>query len=200
MGRFNLGLAERQLDELITEAQGDPSNDSPAMGEIVRRFDRLAVKVASRLTGDSLLRDELANSARVALMAAVRRHDTSRPGFPAYARTFMRGAALRAWKRSRSWGRGGTDITMTVTDFSDPTTEPLVPRVHPVEEAYPWGEGSTATAIAALGATQRELLFRRYVDDLSLADIGARTGTTVSAVRQRLDTAHRAVTRQLVAA
>ena len=115
MGRFNLGLGDRQLDELITEAQGDPNNDSLAMGEIVRRFDRLAVKVASRLTGDSYLRDELANSARVALMAAVRRHDTSWPGFPAYARTFMRGAALRAWKRSQSWGRGGKDITVMVT-------------------------------------------------------------------------------------
>ena len=56
------------------------------------------------------------------------------------------------------------------------------------------------TAIAALSPTQRELLLRRYVNDLSLADIGARTGTTVSAVRQRLDTAHRAVARQLVAA
>ncbi|MDA8071763.1 MAG: sigma-70 family RNA polymerase sigma factor [Actinomycetota bacterium] len=200
MGRSSLGLGDRQLDELVSEAQRDPHGDSPAMREIVRRFDLLAVKIASGMTADPYLRDELANSARVGLIAAVRRHDTSRAGFPAYARRFMRGAALRAWKRSRSWGRGGSDITVTVTDFTDPTSEPLVPRVNPLAEDSPWGDSSTATAIAALSPTQQKLLFCRYADDRSLAEIGAQTGTTVSAVRQRLDTAHRAVARQLVAA
>lgn len=200
MGRSNFGLGDRQLDDLISEAQHDPHGDSPAMGEIVRRFDRLAVKVASGMTADPYLRDELANSARVALIAAVRRHDTSRAGFPGYARTFMRGAALRAWKRSRSWGHGGNDITVTVADFNDPTSESVVPRVHPLDEASLWGDGPTATAIAALSPTQQELLAGRYADDRSLAEIGVGTGTTVSAVRQRLDTALRAVARQLVAA
>lgn len=200
MGRSILGLMDRQLDDLITEAQGDPGNDSPAMGEIVRRFDRLAVKIAAVLTADPCRRDELANSARVALVAAVRGHDPGRPGFPAYARAFMRGAALRASKQSRSWGRGGADITVTITDFTNPMSEPLVPRVPSPEEISPWGDGPTAAAIATMSASHQELLRRRYVDDDSFADIGQRTGTTVSAVRQRLNTAHRAVARQLVAA
>ena len=198
MGRSYFRLADLDLSEVIAEAKSDQSNASPAMEEIVRRFDGLAVKIAAGMSGDPYLRDELANSARLAVVSAVRSHDIARAGFPAYAQKFMHGTALRAWKRSQSWGRGGGNITVTVTDFTDPQSEAILPSTYLKEGDSPWGDGSTATAVAAVSHTQQELLHHRYVEDLSLANIGLRSGTTVSAVRQRLETAHRAVAREMV--
>lgn len=199
MGLLNCRSRNRQLDELIEEAQADPRNDSPAMGEIVRRFDGLAKKEARRLTADTHLQEDVANSARIELIKAVRRHDCSRPGFPAYARICMRGAATRALRRSRSWGRWNPNVTVSVTDFSDPESEPIVPPMTLELEAAIWGDGPTAAAVATLSQEQQELLRQRYAKDQTLAGIGTTTGTTVSAVRQRLETAHRVVIAHLAA-
>jgi len=200
MGHFCFRLADLELSEVIAEAKADQCNASLAMEEIVRRFDHLALKIAFGMSADPYLREELANSARLALVAAVRSHDITRAGFPTYAKKFMYGAALRAWKRSQSWGRGGASIAITVTDFTDPLSEALLPRIEANDASSPWGDGPTATAVAALSISQQELLHYRYIEDSSLAKIGLRCGTTVSAVRQRLETAHRAIERELVRA
>jgi RNA polymerase sigma factor (sigma-70 family) len=199
VGFLHCRRSDDQLDELIEEAQADPRNDSPAMSEIVRRFDGLAKKEARRLTSDDHLRGDLANCARVELIKAVRRHDPSRQGFPSYVRICMRGAAHRALRSSKSWGRGDPNVKVAVTDFSDPESEPLVPRIIPETETSVWGDGQTAKAVATLSPTQRDLLEMRYVSDRTLSEISQTTGTTVSAVRQRLETAQRNVTLHLAA-
>lgn len=201
MGRFACALRYRQLDALIAEAQAEGFDDSPAMGEIVSRFDGMAAHIALGLTADRQIREDLTNSARVALTIAVRRHDLSRQsGFTAYAKRFMYGAALRTLKRSQRWGCGGSNPGITVIDFTDPSSEPIAPAVAPLQEGGPWGDGELAKAVASLSPSQQDLLGRRYVADDSLADIGADTGTTASAVRQRLATAHRALAMRLAAA
>lgn len=199
MGLFNCRIKDRQLNELIEEAQADPRNDSPAMGEIVQRFDGLAKKEARRLTADTHLQDDLANCARIELVNAVRRHDCTRPGFPAYARICMRGAAARALSRTRSWGRGNANVKVSVTDFTAAESEPLIPRILVDVETSTWGDGPTAAAVEALSPAHRDLLEQRYAEDWTLAQIGEATNTTISAVRQRLETAQRNVTAHLAA-
>jgi RNA polymerase sigma factor (sigma-70 family) len=199
MGSFCSDLKFCQLDQLIEEAQQEPGDDSPQMNEIIRRFDPKARQLARSLSVDPNLSDDLANCARIGLVAAVRRHDPGRPGFPAYAVYFMRGGALRELKRLRRNGRGGAGITVSPTDFADAASEGLVPLVQPFERVTEWGSGATADAVASLTAAQQDLLRRRYVNDDALHDIGAPSGVTPSAVRQRLMTAHRAITRQLAA-
>jgi RNA polymerase sigma factor (sigma-70 family) len=198
MGSLRLNLKYRQLEDLIREAQRDPSNASPAMDEIIQRFDRLAMKLAADLTADRYMRDDLANSARFALMAAVRRHDGS-PGFPAYARIFMSRAAQRDRRRTMSHGHSGADAVVTPTDFTDPLAEPMIPSVDPLDLASVWGAGATALAVTTLSHRQQVVLGYRYVNDLTLGAIGALTNSTGSAVRQRLETSHRAIVRVLAA-
>ena len=101
MPYFECSRAE--LQGLLENAQSEPQDDSPAMNEIVRRFEGLAQKIARSLTADEFLQGDLANEARIALVKAVRRHDSSQPTFPAFARLYMRGAAIRElglWSRT----------------------------------------------------------------------------------------------------
>lgn len=197
MGHSCFRLERSELVDLIAEAQADPTDNTSAMNEIVRRFDRLAIKIAYGLTGDVHLQQELGNTARAALVRAVRRHDLAQVGFPAYAERFMRGAALRAWKRSRSMGNASIDVI--VVDFTDPEAERLIARVVDIDPLGAWGGGTTERAIAGLTPDQQDLLAQRYLEDASLNTIAERSGTSVSAVSQRLDTAHRTLARVLAA-
>jgi hypothetical protein len=49
-----------QLDELLQQAQAQPEDNTPAMNEVVRRLDRLAIKIAGSITGDQELQQDLA--------------------------------------------------------------------------------------------------------------------------------------------
>src|SRR5690242_14594041 len=98
MGSCVSRLQSTNLDRLIADAQRNSQDDSPEMGEIIRRFDRLARRIARSRTSCPTLQDDVANVARVALVRAVRRHD-GRIGFARYAHMFMRGAAGRELKR-----------------------------------------------------------------------------------------------------
>ena len=61
------------------------------------------------------------------------------------------------------------------------------------------GGGPVARAIATLKPAQRQIAVSRYVTDASVANIAQATGTTASAVSQRLATIHRAVETALAA-
>jgi RNA polymerase sigma factor (sigma-70 family) len=181
-----------ELSGLIADAQSHSSDDTPAMNEIIRRFERLAQRLARSLTSSLDLRDDLANAARVGLVRAVRRHDQHRPGFPAYAETYMRGAALREY---HSW------IMPEVPSGDDLPSVEAPESVHDqvADRLAPWGAGEVATAIGTLKPAQRRIVEARYISDAPLSSIAQATGTTVSAVSQRLSTVHRAVETALAA-
>lgn len=166
------------------------------MAEIIRRFEPLTRRLSRKLTGCYELQQDLANSARFALTRAVRRHNPAIPGFAAYAVRFMNGAVLRTWKQPRS---GTPMIEVVLTDFDAPESELLTQSCAPQGDFGPWGGGSVEAAVQGLGRDQQILLHARYVDDASLQAMARRRGTTVSAVSQRLSTAHRAVARGLAA-
>jgi RNA polymerase sigma factor (sigma-70 family) len=169
------------------------------MNEIVRRFDRLAVRTAKRLTPDHHLQEDLANAARLAVVVAVRKHVDGRPGFPSYVRTYMVGAAKRKLGRWISSALPEEAQRVGVDDEID-----VVPLFKIAESLPPtgdrtWGSSKVARAIEGLGASRGELLQLRFIEDMTLSSIAKLNGTSESAVSQRLASSLKAVELVLVA-
>lgn len=89
------------LETVLSAAAAEPEDDTLAMHEIVRRFEPLAKKIASRSTSCPHLRADLQNAGRIAVVRAVRRHDPIERGFPAFAEVYMRGAIYREDEEAR---------------------------------------------------------------------------------------------------
>jgi RNA polymerase sigma factor (sigma-70 family) len=181
------------LDLLLRNAQASDLDDTFAMNEITRRFEPLADRLARRATKNPTLQEDLQNAARLALVRAVRRHDLDRAGFPAYAQFYMRGAVNREHQR---WlpslpqeVQGLAPDPLSVEEGAD------VAQI--VEERLaPWGDGDVATAMAGLSPTQRRIVAMRYIEDAPLERIAEVTGTSCSAVSQRIATVHRSIARR----
>lgn len=192
MGISHFRRQHAPLEQLLAEAKSTDGDDSAAMNEIVRRFDPLARRISRRLTSSPPLREDIENAARLALVRAVRRHDPSAFGFPAYAKLFMRGAARREherWLPPKMVDGTRVDV-VTKGDVSAPSNT-VRTGCAPEADMHGWGDGRIAQVAALLPASQRELLRRRYIDDADLLQIAQETGTSVSAVSQRLGTVHR---------
>jgi DNA-directed RNA polymerase specialized sigma24 family protein len=193
MPRVVCSLEAVPLPDLVAAAQADPEDNSPAMNEIVRRFQSRLVFLATTLTARTSLHDDLVQVALMALVKAVRRHDPKRAGFTTYARRYMLGAAMRLLK---------IETELECESMSEPTTAAVVEALvapSPEPGTYMWGFGAAGRIVRGLPPRQRELLTHRYIEDASLAEIAAITGTSIPAVSQRLATAHRTVKARLVA-
>lgn len=189
-------VGDADLEDLVASAQDAATDDSPEMNEIVGRFDRLAMKIARSLSSCPYLQADLANEARVALVRAVRRHELGRPGFPNYARTFMRGAASRA--RERLVARPSVETATDPLEMPEPM--PVMEESMRSATRLPWESESMASAMEAIAPEHRNLLVLRHVDDVPMKELAGASGTTVSAVSQRLATARRSLARHLSAA
>ena len=172
---------------LVAEAQADPRDDSPAMNEVVRRFHHLATKTARSLTDCPHLGQDLANAALLAVVKATRRHTIATNGFVAFVTRYMTGAALR---ERRAWSVS-TRVDAASDDLLEAEMSPMPPFDETVDLGGPWD--ATYDAVASLNERQQRLVALRYAADLPLADIAQIEGTSVSAVSQRLVTAHRAI-------
>jgi RNA polymerase sigma factor (sigma-70 family) len=172
-----------EQDALLRNAQLDPAGR--AMDKLIRRYEPLTQRIARSLTQCPLMRDDLANEARIALTRAVANHDVSRSGFAVYAERYMVGAAKRYLVQ---WNRRTVDL---MPEDIDPEAQG--------EPELGWGEGDVAFVVGYLKVVHQELLMRRYVLDHSLLQLARSSGTSESAVSQRLRTAEEAVRRLLVA-
>lgn len=197
MGLSSYELRTTGLTTLISTAQASELDNTPAMNEIIRRFEPLTRRLSYGLTTSFRhLQDDVANAARSALVRAVRRHDNARLGFAGYAKRFMSGAALRELKRWQP--RTGAPVLLSVDDQADePSVENFQDAV--IDGIAPWGDGVVAATMAALSPEQGQIAKLRYVDDKPLDELAALTGTTPSAVSQRLGTIHRTVDRAFAA-
>jgi DNA-directed RNA polymerase specialized sigma24 family protein len=191
MGFSYLQLQSLGLTDLIAAAQADDKDDSPAIDEIIRRFDDKSRRIAQAVCLRVADREDVANAARLALVRAVRRHRTDEVGFTAYAVTFMTGAARRESERlalPRETFVPGPDLVLLA--------DHLPPALHLANNGPDyegWGTGLIAKIIASLPPRQRTLLTERYIQDLDLARIAYEHGCSVSAVSQRLGTVHRRI-------
>lgn len=188
--RYAAAASRVSLDGLIEAAQFSDLDDTPAMNEIIRRFQPLARRLARQTTKSEHLHDDLMNAARIALVKAVRRHNPQQVGFPAFAETYMRGAARREYQRwlppvTENDGNSGSPF------------EPLMDEEDPADIVIyrfaPWGDAAVAAAMDKLSPAQQRITHLRYVEDASLERIAGESGTTSSAVSQRLSTIHRAL-------
>ncbi len=203
MPMSHLACRRAELQGLLEDAQSEPEDDSPAMNEIVRRFEGLAQKIARLLTADEFLREDLANEARIALVKAVRLHDSSRPTFPAFAEIYMRGAAIRElgiWSRTSGEADGTPlQIPLEMTDLAERLPVADQPEEEVLVQLAPWGEGQAAEVIESLDESRLHLLKLRYVEDAPLAAIADDAEVSVSAISQRLNTIHRRIEAALAA-
>jgi RNA polymerase sigma factor (sigma-70 family) len=184
---------QTDLESLVAAAQLDPTNDGQAMNEIVRRFQPLAMALAGRLTRNLSFHDDIVQAAVVGLLEAVRHHNPTRARFAGYARVYMRGAARRELRFLLQ-----LDVASTSTpDVSTAVSSIQAPAIAP--GMYSWGHGAVAMAVQTLTESQQRLLQLRYIDDAPIAVIATLAGTSVSAVSQRLATAHRSIATTLAA-
>lgn len=171
------------LDELLAAARVDSRGE--AMAELTRRFEPLVRKIGIALSRCPMARDDVMNEARLALLLAVGRHRIGRPGFGRYAEVTMWGAARR-W--SKGWAKGGS--VASIEDHEPVAASPITRG---------WGSGDVAQVVGNLSTSQQHLLAARYIDDADLGTMASASGTSESAVSQRLHTAHRAVAAGLAA-
>lgn len=188
-----LHYRERRLPDLISEAQAQA--DGPAIRELLRRFEPLTKSLGQKLAEGRTHREDIESAARFALVRAVTRHHGNVDTFPGYAKRYMSGAALRElqrWSMPVNWSHCQLDAV-------DPVALPTAPAVDDRPDLDGFGEGPLSSAIRQLRPEQQILLARRYVDDATLSEIAADHSISVSAISQRLDTAHRAVERAVAA-
>jgi RNA polymerase sigma factor (sigma-70 family) len=185
-------VSSASLDFLLRKAQASDLDDTFAMNELIRRFEPLADRLSKEATTDGALREDLRNAARLALVRAVRRHDLNRVGFPAFAESYMRGAVNR---ERQCW------LPAAVDDDRAPNPVPATAGADVAEivaeRLAPWGSGDLAAAMATLSPPQRRIASMRYLEDASLERIAAATGTSCSAVSQRIATIHRGIARTI---
>jgi RNA polymerase sigma factor (sigma-70 family) len=182
MGSLYFWAADASLEDLVDAAKADPSNSSIAMNEIVVRFDPLAKKLASLLTRDYHLQQDIANDARYGAVLAVRAHKPGTPGLAAYIKVTMRGEAHRAIGRN-------TEEHETVKADDSPVwtgTRNLVEEASVIDS-------DLGLITEDLSGDQRVLVLKRYIIGDSMSDIAHEAGTSVSATSQRFKTIHKIV-------
>lgn len=179
MGVLYLATDE-SLDNLVAAAQAAAADDTAAMAEILTRFDGAAWAIARSLTSNWCLQQDAAQGARLGLVKAVRSHNLGTPGFPAYAKRYMRGAALR---------------TVLAMQGKERCVDP---------QEYVWPDMASRDAasdttfevidlLAVLSPEQQAITKAHYVDDARLSDVARDMGISVPAVSQRLATVNRAL-------
>ena len=174
------------LDDLLAAARSRATDDTPEMAELLRRFEGLAIKLCGSVEAPEHIWDDLVNAARMGLVNAVRHHD-GRPGFPAFAKLYMRGAALRELGH---WIVPETAHTDDLDELHAARTQQ--DEVEEVDDRLaPWGAGPIATVVERLDSAQRKIVELRYLRDLPVKEIAGVVGTSGPAVSQRLATIHR---------
>jgi len=182
VGFSHFTATEESMDDLVEVAQADISNDSIAMGEIVRRFDGKALKIAKFATNDYHLGQDIANAARWGVVMAVRAHTPGKPGFASYVEQTMRGEAYRAFSRNTS-----KNEIVVADEAAIWTSEPTFREDASVVET------NLAMLTQGLTTEQRRLVDVHYGQGYGVSEIAFDVGTSVSAVSQRFKTIHRIV-------
>jgi RNA polymerase sigma factor (sigma-70 family) len=177
------------LTTLLRVARSTEVDDTLAMNEIVRRFEPLAKRIAGGLSKKSPdLFDDLVNAGRYAVLKAVRKHDLSRRGFPAFAEQHVRGAINRTVLRLlRERGElVSLDVPEEVASARDDVGQAD-------DRLAPFGGGRIAVSIAQMQPDQQEMLVLRYVYDAEMKEIACLLSVSVPAVSQRFATMHRKI-------
>jgi RNA polymerase sigma factor (sigma-70 family) len=179
MGVLYLATDE-SLDNLVAAAQAAATDDTAAMAAILTRFEGAAWAIARSLTSNWCLQQDAAQGARLGLVKAVRSHNLGTLGFPAYAKRYMRGTALRTVLAVQ-----GEERCVDPQEYVWPDAAP--------RDAAPDTTFEVIDLIAVLSPEQQAITKAHYVDDARLSDVARDMGISVPAASQRLVTIHRAL-------
>jgi RNA polymerase sigma factor (sigma-70 family) len=185
-------LNDLSLDDLISAAQAEPNDDTPAMAEIINRFEPAVLAAANSVAGEWNVRQDAAQGARLGLVKAVRNHTHGIAGFGSYARRYMRTEAVRTVK-----AMAGERQAPSGDDWPVQNERPHARRhswIAPEPKAF-----TIESASSVLDPTQRMIMWKRYVEDRPVADIARELEVSVPAVSQRLKTIHKKLRPRLVA-
>jgi hypothetical protein len=166
MGSYLVSLTREPLSRLLVLAKATPRDDSLAMGEILRRFEPLTRSLTWNLCGTRCaLRDDVANACRLGLVRA-------------------------AHRELKTHSEDNSILWVSLLEGDEPADLGAAEDAQ-LERLEPWGDGPIARAVSTLSPDQQRLLTLRYVYDQPLHQIATASGTSVSAVSQRLATIHR---------
>lgn len=179
MGVLYLATDE-SLDNLVAAAQAAATDDTAAMDAIQRRFEPLALSIARSLTSNWSLQQDAAQGARLGLVRAVRSHRAGTPGFPAYAKRYMKGGALRTLKAMLA-----TEISVDPADYKW--------LEQPQRDAAPETTAEVIDLISVLTPEQQVITKAHYIGDVSFGDIARSLGISTPAISQRFTTIYRAL-------
>lgn len=171
---------DESLDDLVIAAQTAATNDTAAMAALLKRFEGLTLSIARSLTNNRSLQDDAAQGARLGLVSAVRAHKPGTPGFPAYAKRYMRGAALRVLMAMQA--------TETMIDPADYEWLEKPPRDAALDSTL-----EVTDLFTVLTAEQRVIATAHYLEDVSVSDLARTLGVSKPAISQRFATIHRAL-------
>jgi len=178
----NAGLAN-----LLRVARSIETDDTPAMNELVKRFEPLAKRIAGGLSKKSPdLFDDLVNAGRYAVVKAVRTHDLNRHGFPAFVEQHVRGAINRTVLQTLR--QRGELVSLEFVGEVASTRDDLG-QVD--ERLAPFGSGSVALSVAQMQPEQQKILMLRYVYDAEMKEIAHVMGVSIPAISQRFATIRR---------
>lgn len=142
-------------------------------------YDASAARVyalARHLTRDAALAEDVVSDVYLQAWQQAGRYDAARGGVLAWLLTICRSRALDALRRRDP-----------AESHADPYTNAPDPRAEgddPVDLLTALEGGSRIhTALATLGATERQLIAAAYFEDLSHAQIAARTGMPLGTVK-----------------
>ncbi|TFV62048.1 sigma-70 family RNA polymerase sigma factor [Geodermatophilus sp. DF01-2] len=170
---------------LLAEARAAALVDSPAMNELLKRYEPLIKSVVRRMERPASVFDDLVNGGRWGLVQAVLHHDGRRDGFTSYLMRYVRGEAERAVERHHV-----PEVPVPSDDLPEVESSIYLPGSADEEEIF----------FDTLSSEQNVLVLARYRDDKSLAEIAKRHGCSVSAVSQRLKTIHKKLAENYVQA
>jgi RNA polymerase sigma factor (sigma-70 family) len=182
--------SDLSLEDLISAAQADPTDDTAAMAEIISRFEGTVVATANSVASEWNVRQDAAQGARLGLVKAVRNHTPGTMGFLSYARRYMRSEAVRTLKAMAGARR-----------ISDDDVPVRNERPHGRRQTWSASEPKAFTIESAstiLDPTQRMIVWERYVEDRPVTDIARELDVSVPAVSQRLKTIHKTLRPLLV--
>lgn len=170
---------DESLDDLVAAAQAAAIDDTAAMAAILGRFEGLALTIARSLTSDWSLQQDAAQGARLGLVRAVRSHRLGTPGFPAYAKRYMKGAALRTLTAML-----GTETSIDPADYE---------WLEKPRDAAPDTATEVIDLIVVLTPEQQVITKAHYIADATFGDIARALNISRPAVSQRFATIYGAL-------
>ena len=152
--------------------------DASAIEALYDRYGSMAFGLATRITGDAALAEDVVQDAFLGVWRSADRYMDSRSSAKTWVLSIVHHRAIDAVRRRRP-----------TAELPDP--EAPSPRALVVDDA--WQEvlgrldrAAIATAMATLSAVQREAIELAYFGGLTQAEIAEHTGTPLGTVKSRV--------------